>query len=61
MINKICPVCGKASLHRVSCGIYDGLSVCQEHCRTCPYRDNSYSLSHCTYRREMLKNGLQRL
>ncbi len=55
----ICPVCGAVKHHTVYCGIYEE-SICQTHCRGCQFRDNSCSLSHCTYREEC-KNGLHKM
>lgn len=49
-----CPACGKEKHHTVYCGIYKE-TICQAHCKGCHYRDDSTSLSHCNYRREMMK------
>ena len=49
-----CPACGKEKHHTVYCGIYKE-TICQAHCNGCHYRNNQTSLSHCDYRREMMK------
>ena len=49
-----CPACGKEKHHTVYCGIYKE-TICQAHCKGCHYRDDTTSLSHCNYRREMMK------
>lgn len=57
-MNRIeCPACGREKHHTVYCGIYKD-AICQTHCNGCPYRENSFSLSQCNYRREMQKHGV---
>ena len=41
-----CPACGKEKLHTVYCGIWKE-TICQAHCKGCPYLDDGTSLSHC--------------
>ena len=55
-----CPACGKEKHHTVYCGIWKE-TICQAHCKGCPYREDRISLSHCSYRREMQKHGLLQL
>ncbi len=52
-----CPACGKEKYHTVYCGIYKE-TICQSHCKGCPYREDSFSLSCCNYRREMERVGM---
>lgn len=55
-----CPACGKEKLHTVYCGIWKE-TICQAHCKGCPYLDDGTSLSHCNHRREMQRIGLLQL